>query len=185
LQRQPPPGAIARLSPGSITAEVITPSRPDSGGGHTLQRTHWSENCPFGHNGDRVWWRESGKVLRDGGTPDAANDTDCTIQYAADRSTQDFSTGKQLLAASERRRPAAHLPRWASRITYTIVDVRLQRLHQMSEQDALDEGADPFRYHLNSALEAMRYFWTESGLGHWEENPWVWQMKVKRVRGQR
>lgn len=39
--------------------------------------------------------------------------------------------------------PAIHCPRWASRITLRVTDVRRQRLHEITEKDAMDEGVEP------------------------------------------
>ena len=181
MRRQPPMGALARLIAGSITAEVVTPGRPDGTGGHTLSQTHWSEHCPFGRDGDRLWVREPWRVIADGGTPEPGHDTDCTIGYVVDGATQTFATGQRLYSALPRRRSPAHLPRWAARTVYEILDVSVQRLHQMTEQEAAAEGADPLDYRVPRALDAFRYFWEDSGHGPWDANIWIWVAHVRRL----
>lgn len=39
-----------------------------------------------------------------------------------------------------RKRPSIHLPRWASRITLEITEIRVQRLQDMTDEDAVSEG---------------------------------------------
>lgn len=95
-----------------------------------------------------------------------------------------------------RFRQGMHMPRWASRITNIVTDVRVQRLQDISENDAIAEGiedvtrevgsGDPSlrfwkRYrdggwngYLDTAIGSYASLWTEiNGPGSWEENPWV------------
>lgn len=91
--------------------------------------------------------------------------------------------------ADQKWRPSIHMPRWASRLTLTVTDVRVQRLQAISEADALAEGiveheatmTDPAEYTIGpdselyfSAADAYQSLWNSlHGTGAWDENPWV------------
>ncbi len=73
------------------------------------------------------------------------------------------------------------MPRWASRLTLTVTDVRVQRLQEISEEDALTQKA--FRYEAADACalrvaailpRAFRDLWNSiHGPDAWDANPWV------------
>lgn len=92
--------------------------------------------------------------------------------------------------------PSIHMPRWASRLTLTVTEVRVQRLQEISEADAVAEGAkrgpsgDPFFGDLwthgqmaadtaivtwaFSACDSYRDLWNSlHGPDAWGSNPWV------------
>lgn len=84
------------------------------------------------------------------------------------------------------------MPRWASRITLEITDVRVERLSSISEEDALAEGvcADPCDHVRQSCEEigccgpttrgAYRALWESiNGKGSWDANPWVWAISFR------
>lgn len=91
-----------------------------------------------------------------------------------------------------RLRPSIHMPRWASRITLKVTDVRVQRLQNISEEDARAEGIEVMRsgpvvgYFIDSsdvahesARSAFHTLWDSlnakrwDGAGSWARNPWL------------
>lgn len=96
-------------------------------------------------------------------------------------------------------RPSIHMPRWASRITLEITSVKVERLRDISEEDAEAEGVeqDSFGHWFDYSLptnyrEAVSSFSTASasfmslwnsinGKGSWESNPWVWAISFRRL----
>ena len=75
-------------------------------------------------------------------------------------------------------RPSIHMPRWASRLTLTVTDVRVQRLQEISEEDAQAEGVPPFVWvgrHLDAPHRYnFQLLWDElHGSGSWNANPHV------------
>ena len=80
------------------------------------------------------------------------------------------------------------MPRWASRITLRITDIRVERLLDISHADVLAEGllsAEAERAH-DVTMNPKRSFgnlWNQiNGAGAWEANPWVWVMAFERVK---
>ncbi|MGH0280789.1 hypothetical protein CN082_04795 [Sinorhizobium meliloti] len=82
-------------------------------------------------------------------------------------------------------RPSLFMPRWASRLTLIVTDVRVEQLQDIREEDAIAEGADQY----SSSTKLSRAFnpdwkgiyregyaelWNAiNGAGSWEANPWV------------
>lgn len=133
--------------------------------------------------GDRLWVREGfgitdgQPVCLDGQTYDL---DDRRIIYRADVSD----------AIPDRFwRPSIHMPRWASRITLEVVSVRVERLQDISIDDAIAEGVfqgfDPPDGHgfRSEARTLYREFWESiNGKKHpWKSNPWVWVIEFKVV----
>ena len=140
--------------------------------------------CPFGQPGDRLWVRETWQAI--GGNerarrilaePDPSRGW---IEYAAT-----VPKGRE---PPPRWRPSIHMPRWASRITLEITDVRVERLQDISGIDARREGVSVPAYipedgaDLDYARRGFRRLWEEiHGGGAWEKNPWVWVIEFKKL----
>jgi hypothetical protein len=85
--------------------------------------------------------------------------------------------------------PSIHMPRWASRITLEILKVRVERLQDISEEDAKAEGMERCKYWPRcdedcdgSYVQSYRTLWDSlHGKGAWDENPWVWVIEFKKV----
>lgn len=93
-------------------------------------------------------------------------------------------TGQKLKAAWELVAETEHrMPRWASRITLLVEAVRVERLHDISEADAIAEGGrtelglwthDLDHYWFYSPLTSFQNVWFSiHGLRVWDANPWV------------
>lgn len=104
------------------------------------------------------------------------------------------TTPVEYLADSERElggkdRRAMHMPRWASRLTLIVTDVRIERLQDISEADAMAEGAELSQHPgmdggvmVKTDVPGVtaspgvwyRWLWDEiNGKGAWKSNPWV------------
>lgn len=133
--------------------------------------------------GDRLWVRETWAVggIYDGIPPRDINPEGkpgwCGIRYAA--TDERFGI---------KDRVSIHMPRWASRLTLTVTDVRVQRLQAISEEDAEAEGcaldyADGFQVwyvpgagarHAPTAVGCYANLWDSiNGAGAWDANPWI------------
>ena len=76
------------------------------------------------------------------------------------------------------------MPRWASRITMRITDVRVERLQDISEADANAEGCQlPARdMDWMQCRTWFRDLWESiHGDGSWDDNPWLWVVSFERV----
>lgn len=96
---------------------------------------HIRHDCPFGIEGDKLWVRETFRTVHDPGT---CLEGALEIDYAADgrdRIMDRIGKGNW--------KPSIHMPRWASRITLEITEVRVQRVQEISEEDAKAEGVKP------------------------------------------
>lgn len=88
-----------------------------------------------------------------------------------------------------------HMPRWASRIQLEVMEVRAQRLQDISEEDAKAEGCQPWQYGPDQTMttgergEDQPYrggyacLWDEINdeRATWKSNPWVWAYSFKRI----
>ncbi|MGX5719870.1 hypothetical protein [Shinella zoogloeoides] len=91
------------------------------------------------------------------------------------------------------KKPSIHMPRWASRLTLTVTNVRVERLQDCSEADAIAEGIErhksgwmpcstafydgdgvtPANYHADPRISYMQLWDRINGRGAWDANPWV------------
>lgn len=152
----------------------------------------WKARCPYGSAGTRLWVREAW--------------CECEASDADEHGV--FYRGAKGIAYKAnwggiddviRWKPSIHMPRRASRITLEIVDVRVERLNEISEGDAAAEGVGRielqpapllgehngrkmYGHPMTSTHEhAFRVLWESiNGAGSWEANPWVWVLEFKK-----
>ena len=135
--------------------------------------------------GSRIWVKETWRTVND---PATCIGDALEIDYRADGITRIMDK-----VGKSRWRPSIHMPRWASRINLDVTEVRLERLQDISEEDAKAEGVtlgedrswafkeaglkyEPHRF-------AYELLWDEiNGPGSWDQNPWVWVYTFKRIK---
>lgn len=148
--------------------------------------------CPLGNVGDRLWVQEF-HARREFNDPLIG-----THYYADGPLTLDLRHDAGLLI----KYAAENMPRWASRLLLEITDIRIERLNDISEQDAIAEGikhihADPKDrvgpnhftksngwYHCShpAAAEVFKEMYKVSDdHDKYGENPWVWVIEFKVV----
>lgn len=181
--------------------------------GHWLYGWDDKEKCllefamksPYGGPGDRLWVREtffawgrwetrfSAKKGRDEWHfIDMTLETGNSYLYAADgvRDTQAFIKRRSGVLPMYWKRPAIFMPRAASRITLEITGVRVERLQDISEADAIAEGCgmscslmDESYAPIYTYREGYKQLWeTINGPNSWAENPWVWVVEFRSVK---
>jgi hypothetical protein len=141
--------------------------------------------CRHGTPGDRLWVRETwGACSHFDGTAPRDIPRFAAIKYFSDGTIVGATAGYGLM---QKARPSIHMPRWASRITLEITAVRVERLQDISEQDALAEGITYLDLPSNAldprkARTWYRGLWEQiNGPGSWGLNPWVWVIEFKRA----
>ena len=150
--------------------------------------------CPYGQSGDRLWVRETWQAI-DGNELALRIMTEPHpsrgwIEYAA--------TVPEGHEPPPRWRPSIHMPRWSSRITLEVTGVRVERMQDISEVDAISEGVRQMRDGSEcwvgregprglvtpwpTAREAFRDLWQSiNGPDSWTANPWVFVIEFKRI----
>lgn len=115
------------------------------------------------------------------------------IKYIATDEPDDFGIEGKF-------RQGMHMPRWASRLTLIVTNVRVERLQDITEVDAIAEGADISPDHRSqitggpmvkvgpgtylSPIAWYRWLWNQiNGAGSWETNPWVVAYTFEVIKG--
>lgn len=88
---------------------------------------------------------------------------------------------------SNRARSPLHMPRWASRIDLLVTDVCVQRLRDITEDDAKAEGAPatlvpPDGGSAPHTAGFIEIWGKINGAGSWDANPWVAAITFERIR---
>jgi len=90
-------------------------------------------------------------------------------------------------------RPSIHMPRVAARLFLKVTDVRVERLKNITEEEALKEGfistakstpkGDDYTglYAYEHFLETWDKIYSKQGNG-WNENPWVWVIEFEKIQ---
>lgn len=149
--------------------------------------------CPYGSSTERLWvreaWAEVG-TMDPGLTVYRADYPECVPREYENVPPASAITWK----------PSIHMHRHRSRIDLEITGIRVERLQDISYEDALAEGVPDFRKMIESECQqgetadqcARRLRWPQrqyqqlweeiNGRGSWDANPWVWVVEFRRVK---
>ncbi|MEL4294080.1 hypothetical protein [Shewanella xiamenensis] len=133
---------------------------------------------PFGAIGDQLWVRETWRRFN------SSDECGCSESPCSCP-----SNGTVLFKASHdsgesKWKPSIHMPRWAARIILEVTDVRVERLNDISEQDAKAEGFDyPAVPGMGWKFNARHNFLVEWDqiYGNRSSNHWVWVIEFKVI----
>ena len=155
--------------------------------------------CPFGNVGDLIYVRET--FCPD---PDCDHDSwddhelsffewnnsGCSAAFLPDAlKTNEHCLFKAGGFPDLKWTPSIHMPRWASRITLRVTDVRIERVQEITEDQAVQEGLakhpqlpvwwSPVGYQT-SPIYAYEELWN-SIYQNWDENPYVWVIEFEVI----
>jgi hypothetical protein len=112
---------------------------------------------PYGKVGDVLWVRETWRGIEQetGGF---------RYEYKA----------TEKINLVDKWKPSIFMPREAARIFLEVTDLRVERVRDISEEDARAEGV--------SSIMSYKGLWCKiNGPGSWDSNPWVWITTFKRI----
>jgi hypothetical protein len=173
--------------------------------------------CPHGKPGDLLWVKETWQAIHvcvdpetgygddiivcksipkdDGGEYNDLYDAQIKPYWSVVYAATDPSANDHKDDRGFSWRPSIFMPRWASRITLELVDVRVERLQDITEEDAIREGVDPWPFNPDQPLttgeragdspyrSGYALLWDEinEDRATWKSNPYVWREEFRRI----
>lgn len=139
--------------------------------------------CPYGMPGDLLYVRE--RLHKDEGLKIIRYSADNVINFGG------WKWKRNIL-------PSIHMPRWCNRLTLLIKDIRVERLQDISEDDAIAEGIHKYgdeglykiytpttRFGTSSPIESYASLWESLKPPPefcWDANPWVWVVEFDPIQ---
>lgn len=137
------------------------------------------EACPYGQPGDRLWVKETYVADIDF---DHLKPSEIPIGSSLDYLSVDipFLLGKT--------RPSIFMCRWMSQIDLEVINIRVERLQNISAEDCITEGlSTTLREHdaVCDLEDQFKSLWDSINgrKNPWESNPWVWVVEFKQTKG--
>lgn len=146
----------------------------------------YSHDSPYGKPGDLLWVRETW-------APDLAGNGENGytefIKYAADGTSLPINWVKDYDRFSNK--PGIHMNKEYARIWLQVESVRVERLQDISEQDAIAEGVERLKgaqwkdpstglFRDYTYKDAFELLWESiNGTDSWQANPWVWVVSFR------
>lgn len=145
-------------------------------------------SCPYGKIGDLLYVREAWCYAGDNNAHDCLENFYIPIYRASDN-------GKDLEDNADgwTWKPSIHMPKEIARQWLEVLSIHLERLHEISHTDAIEEGVSrynnggsmQYRHYLKdkygpSPIHSFQTLWIKINRAEsWDANPWVWVVKYK------
>lgn len=153
--------------------------------------------CPYGKPGDRLWVRETWKYgnFDTYGIPYIMYREDLSSKYkipptqhwidrveAIWKKLSDPKNDNNFWPGTDSKwRTPIFMPRWASRITLEITDIRVEKVHEAGVESVLAEGIQDGLDLLGRWVRLWDSINAKRGYA-WDSNPWVWVIEFKRIK---
>jgi hypothetical protein len=158
--------------------------------------------CPYGKKGDRLWVKETWAAIWPDLDPVPLRE--CNIEYRADSNApypgEWPADEARANPDAPKWRPSIYMPRWASRLTLEVTGVKVERVQDISDEDAMAEGVYEWYKQMQLPHEGWSYWSPVHGSGAankfrqlwdsingsrpgcaWQDNPFVWCVSFRRV----
>ena len=141
------------------------------------------DQCPYGIPGDFLWVRESFRAVNEYGGDEWT--TFAYPQYKDGQLGPITALQEDYFYKKNKWQSPIFTPRWASRISLKIMDVRVERLQSISYEDIKREGIQKKINGVSLDMKVDFYnLWdsinAKKGYG-WQANPWVWVIEFERI----
>ncbi|MDA3542509.1 hypothetical protein MKL51_06010 [Acinetobacter sp. AOR18_HL] len=188
----------------SEQAEFECGNRPNVIRSEPSLQYYIDKGCPFGQVGDHLWVRETfciGSIEEE----DHYQGWPKPLYVHQDGDPKQYPIYKEwclregISFDDVHWKPSIHMPRSASRILLEITKIRIEKLNQISNQDAVQEGLlklpasgryvvsrgdQYFGAASNNPCEVFKWLWESIyGSSSWELNPWVWVIEFNVIQG--
>lgn len=180
----------------TVTRRVIKPQpryplRRHNGGWHEYSDDPLCDpicHSPWGYQysapyqpGDILWVRETWTCM-----PPGPEEKEWGIAYAADgmqRYVEMPDSFRPMLYGPERWRPSIHMPREAARIFLRVTSVQVERLQDITEEQAEKEGCNDYTSTACGFFDVWDSTIKKADLPiyGWDANPWAWAIEFERV----
>lgn len=122
--------------------------------------------------GDLIWVRETFCHQP------CANAPELTV-YKSGYPQDELSRYESIMSESEIKwTPSIHMPRWASRLTLRVTDVRIERVQDITEEQAMSEGV--IKDSCGGFVNSFSVLWHDI-YGNWMKNPYVWVIEFEVI----
>lgn len=153
-------------------------------------RAYMEVKCPYGQIGDVLWVREKFRKHHPVDESGYIDFETTIVEYAADNPEPLYLTDGDGFVRTNKDgsekfvpfKPSIHMPKDACRLFLQITNIRVERLQEVSEADAIAEGWGGISKTGDAPLSWFYNLWQLiNGPGSWEANPWVWVVEFKQI----